>query len=135
MAPIYAIRLSATGDISLQGEQTSNDHIAWSLNRDGSHIATPLVYGGYLYNCRWNGVLGCYAAGDGKRLYLERLGGGTSAFTASPVSADGKIYLTSEEGDVYVVQAGPEYRLLAKNSLAEACMASPTISEGILLFR
>ncbi len=134
-APIYAIRLDASGDISLRGGQSSNEFVAWSLNRDGSYMATPIVYGGYLYNCRWNGVLSGYEPRSGTRLFQQRLGGGTSAFTASPVAADGKIYIASEEGDVYVVKAGAKYELLAKNPLGEVCMATPAISEGTLFFR
>ncbi len=135
MAPIYAIRLSARGDISLQGEQSSNEHVAWSANRDGSYMATPLVYGDHLYNCRWNGVLSCYQAETGTRLYQQRIGEGMSAFTASPVAADGKLYIAGEDGEVYVVKAGQAYQLLAKNSMGEACMATPAISEGMLIFR
>ena len=56
-------------------------------------------------------------------------------FTASPVAGDGKIYFTSEEGDVYVIQAGPEYKLLATNKMGEICMAPPAISEGNLFSR
>jgi outer membrane protein assembly factor BamB len=135
LSPIYAIKLGATGDISLQSDQSSNEYVVWSVNRDGSYMSTPLVYGDYLYNCRWNGVLASYEAKTGKRLYQERLGGGTSAFSASPVAADGKIYLCSEDGDVYVVKAGPTYQLLATNPLGEVCMATPAISEGMLLLR
>ena len=68
-------------------------------------------------------------------MYQERLGGGGGGFTASPVAADGKVYFTSEEGDVYVVKAGPKYELLATNALDEVTMASPAISEGTLYFR
>ena len=57
------------------------------------------------------------------------------AYTASPVAADGKIYYTSEDGDVFVVRAGPVYELLAKNQIGEVCMASPAISEGRLFIR
>ena len=135
MSPIYAVRLGAAGDISLRSGESSNEYVPWSLNRDGAYMATPLVYGGRLYNCRWNGVLGCYAARSGDRLYQQRLGEGTSAFTASPVAGDGKIYVASEEGDVYVIQAGPEYRLLARNSMGQVCMTTPAISGGMLLFR
>ena len=74
-------------------------------------------------------------ARSGDRLYQQRLGEGTSAFTASPVAGDGKIYVASEEGDVYVIQAGPEYRLLARNSMGQVCMTTPAISGGMLLFR
>lgn len=134
-APIYAIRLNAKGDISLPEGASRNEHVAWSVDRGGAYMQTPLVYGDYLYNCRDNGVLSCYRAVTGERLYQERLGGGTSGFSASPVAADGKIYFTSEVGDVYVVAAGPEFELLAVNSLDEIAMATPALSEGVLYFR
>jgi outer membrane protein assembly factor BamB len=135
MAPIYAVRLNATGDISLQGEQRSNDFIAWSQAREGAYMQTPLVLGDYLYNCRDNGVLSCYEARTGNRVYQVRLGDGRTGFTASSVAADGKIYYTSEDGDIHVVKAGPQYELLARNPMGEVCMATPAISEGMLLFR
>lgn len=135
MAPIYAIRANATGDISLTENERSNRYVAWSWPRDGSYILTPIVYGGYLYNSRWNGVLGVYDMRSGERLYQQRLAGGRSAFTASPVAADGKIYFASEDGSVFVVKAGPEFELLAENSMGEVLMASPAISEGVLFFR
>jgi outer membrane protein assembly factor BamB len=135
MAPIYAIRLTATGDISLKGDETSNQFVAWSAPRDGSYMTTPIAYGDYVYNCRWNGVLSCYEDKSGIRLYQERLGGGTSAFSSSAVAGDGKIFLPSEEGDIYVVKAGPRFEVLAKNSMDEICMASPAISGGVIYFR
>lgn len=134
-APIFAVRLNAEGDITLPDGESSNESIAWSVDRGGAYMQTPLVYGDYLYNCRDNGVLSCYRAVTGERLYRERLGGGTSGFSASPVAADGKIYFTSEVGEVYVVAAGPELELLAVNSLDEIAMATPAISEGVLYFR
>jgi outer membrane protein assembly factor BamB len=67
-------------------------------------------------------------------MYQERLGGGGS-YSASSVAADGKLYFTSEEGDVFVVRAGPRFELLATNSLDEIAMATPAISEGTLYFR
>jgi outer membrane protein assembly factor BamB len=134
-APIYAIRIDARGDISLGEGEDSNRYIAWSIPRGGAYMQTPLVYGTYLYNCRDNGVLSVYDAKSGDRKYQQRLGKGGGGFTASPVAADGKVYFTSEEGDVYVVKAGPEYELLATNPLDEVTMASPAISEGTLYFR
>jgi outer membrane protein assembly factor BamB len=135
MSPIYAVRLDATGDISLQGDQQSNRGIAWSVNRGGAYMQTPMIYGDYLYSCQINGILSCYEAKTGKLVYQERLGTGRTGFTASPVAADGKLYFTSEEGDVYVVKAGPEFKILATNSMGEVCMATPAISEGTLFFR
>jgi len=127
--------MSAAGDISLKQDQSASEHIAWSLNREGSYMGTPLVYGGLLYNCRWNGVLNCYSARDGTRQYQQRLGEGATAFTASPVASDGKIYIASEDGDVYVLKAGPTFQLLARNPMGEVCMATPAISEGMLIIR
>jgi outer membrane protein assembly factor BamB len=100
MAPIYAVRTSASGDISLTGADTTSDHIAWSQARGGAYMQTPLVYGDYLYNCRDNGVLSCYEAKTGRRVYEERLGTGRTGFTASSVATDGKLYFTSEEADI-----------------------------------
>jgi outer membrane protein assembly factor BamB len=134
-APIYAIKTTASGDISLAEGETSNQHIAWSQNREGAYMITPLVYGDYLYNCTWQGVLSAYEAATGTRMYQQRLGAGTTAFTASPVAADGKIYYASEEGDVFVVKAGPTFELVATNHLNEVTMASPAISDGVLYFR
>ena len=135
MAPLYAIRLHATGDISLKGEETSNESIAWSESHNGAYMQTPLVYGDFLYSLRNNGVLTCYVAKTGERVYRERLGRGRTGFTASPVAADGKLYFTGEMGDVYVVKAGAEFTLLGVNSIDDICMATPAISEGVLFFR
>lgn len=135
MSPIYAIRPSATGDITLQGDAQTNDHIAWSIPRGGAYMQTPLVYGDYLYNCRDNGVLTCYEAKTGKQIYQERLGTGRTGFTASSVAADGKLYFTSEEGEIFVVKAGAKFEVIATNPLGEICMATPALSEGVLFFR
>ena len=135
MSPVYAIRETATGDISLAENQTTNANIAWSVPRGGAYMATPIVYQDLLYVLGWNGVLLTFDARTGGRLYQERLGAGTTAFTASPVAADGKIYFMSEEGDVFVVKAARTFQLLATNSLGEIGMASPAISEGVIYFR
>ncbi len=135
VAPIYAIRLDASGDISLKPGETSNRFVAWSYPREGSYMSTPVVYGDYVYSIRINGVLICYNARTGERMYQTRLGGGTSGFSASPVAGDGKIFIASEDGDVYVVKAGPAYVLLATNTMGDVCMASPALSKGVMYFR
>jgi outer membrane protein assembly factor BamB len=135
VAPILAIRLNAEGDISLKPDETSNQFVAWSYPRDGAYMSTPIVYGEHLYNIKINGVLFCYEAKTGKRLYQERLGDGTTGFSASPVAGDGKIYFSSEDGDIYVVRPGPAFQLLAKNPMGGTCMASPAISAGVMFFR
>jgi outer membrane protein assembly factor BamB len=135
MAPIYAIRLDASGDISLGENATSNKYVAWSVPRDGAYMITPLIYGDYLYSSKNNGVLFCFEAKTGNRVYQERLGDGTTGFTASPVAAAGKLYYSSEDGDIYVVKAGPKFEVLAQNDMGDICMATPAISEGTLFFR
>lgn len=133
-APVYAIRTSATNDISLKDRATSNEHIQWAHMRIGNYMQTPLVYGDHLYCCRDSGIMAVYDARTGEKQYRARLAGGMG-FTASPVAADGKVYFTSEEGDVFVIKAGPKHELLAHNKLGEISMATPALSQGVLFFR
>lgn len=135
LAPIYAIKPTAKGDVSLSGGDTSNEGVAWAKLREGGYMQTPLVYGDHLYVCRDNGVLSCYDAKTGDQLYKQRLGKGRTGFTASAVAGDGKVFFTSEEGDVYVVKAGPKFEALSQNPLAEVCMSTPAISKGTIYFR
>ncbi len=132
--PIYAIKPGSTGDLTLKGEATTSDAIAWSTKRGGPYIPTPVLYRDQLYVLQNNGVIATYDVKSGQRIYQERLGSGGS-FSASPVAADGKVYFTSEDGEVFVVKAGPTYELLATNTVGEVLMASPAISEGVLFFR
>ena len=80
-----------------------------------------------------NGVLACYDARTGNRIYQERVG--TGYFTSSPVGGGGKLYFSNEEGDVYVVQAGPTFKLLGENHMGEVVMSTPAITDKLLLFR
>ena len=133
--PIYAIRPGGSGDLTLKDGKESSEFIAWSKQRGGPYMPTPIVYGELLYTCSNQGVLTAYNAKTGERVYQERLGGTGGAFTASPVASDGKIYLSSEDGDVFVVKAGPKYELLAKNPVGEVMMATPAISDGLVIVR
>ena len=133
--PLCAIREGATGDITPSTDTKLSDHIAWYLPRSGIYMQTPIVYGEYLYACGDNGALNCYEARTGKPIYHERLGNGTTGFTASAIAADGKLYFTSENGDIYVVQSGAEFKLLATNAMNETCMATPAVSDGMLIVR
>jgi outer membrane protein assembly factor BamB len=134
LAPLYAIRPTARGNITLE-EGTSNEHIAWSVPRNGAYMQTPIVYHDLLYSCSDRGILKCYDAATGKLKYRKRLGDGSSGFTASPVATDGKIYQVSEQGDVYVIKPGDAFEQIAHNTLGEITMASPAIASGHLLFR
>jgi outer membrane protein assembly factor BamB len=133
--PILAIRPGAQGDISLKEGQKSNAHIAWSKMRGGPYMPTPILYGPHLYTCSNSGVLTCYEAATGKEVYKERISGGGDSYTASPVAADGRLYFASEQGQVRVVKAGPEFQLLAVNKMDDYVMATPAISNGSLLVR
>ena len=133
--PIYAIRPGAAGDISLKPNETTNQHIAWSMQRGGTYMPTPLVYGEYLYTCANQGVMACYNPKTGERLYQQRIGDKGGSYSASPVAADGKIYLSSEDGEIFVVKAGPKYELLATNQMGEVLMATPAISDGMIFVR
>ena len=133
--PIFAIKPGARGEITLKGEQTQGEFIAWSTHHGGPYIPTPLIYRDHLYVCSNNGVLSAYDVRTGQRLYQERLGGTGGSFSASPVAADGKIYLSSEDGDIFVVKAGPTYELLATNPMGEVVMATPAISDGVIIIR
>jgi outer membrane protein assembly factor BamB len=132
--PIYAIRPGATGDISLKDGKTTSDAIAWSTEKGGPYMATPIVYGGYLYSCSTTGIIGCFEAKTGKKVYKDRLGG-EGGFTASPVAADGYVYFTGEESGIHVVKAGPNFELVAVNPLGDPCMATPAISDGMIFVR
>jgi outer membrane protein assembly factor BamB len=134
-APVFAIKETATGDISLAKDTTSNDSVVWSYPRGGGYMSTPLVYQGLLYIVNYNGVIMVYDARTGEKKYQERLASGTTAFTSSPVAADGKVYIASEDGHMLVLKAGPTYQVLADNDMMESTLATPALSEGLLLIR
>lgn len=131
-SPIYAIKPGVTGTIS---DDPEAGHMAWSTRKFGNYMQTPLIYGNELYCCRDNGILSCYDAKSGTPHYRKRLGSGGSGFSASTVAADGKVYVTSEDGEIYVIKAGMEFEVLAVNEMGETCMATPAISRGTLYFR
>jgi len=130
--PMYAFKPGAVGDISLKAGQETNDFIAWVSSKGSPYTPTPVIYGDLLYVCADNGVLSAYDAKAGTMVYQQRL---PSSFSASPVAADGKLYLSSEDGDVFVVRAGPKFELLATNVMGQPLMATPAISDGLLFLR
>jgi outer membrane protein assembly factor BamB len=134
LKPIYAIRTGAAGELALD-EAGRGPHVAWSTKSGGPYLTTPLVYGDLLYVLAENAVLTAYHAGTGERVYRQRVGDAGARFTASPVAAGGRIYLAGEDGEVYVVQAGLEYRELAVNPVGEQMMATPAIAGGTIVLR
>ncbi len=131
--PIYAIRPGSSGDISLAGRARSSDAIAWS-SVGGTYIPTPILYRGLFYTLNNNGIITAYEAETGERVYRARVGTGGS-FSASPVAADGRLYIASENGDVFVARAGREYVEIAHNEVNEVIMATPAISDGLIVIR
>jgi len=132
--PIYAVKVGSTGDLTLRDGKTTSDAIAWSQQRGGVYLPSPLAYGDHLYTVNNNGILTAYDAKTGNRIYQQRVGEGGS-FTASPIAAAGKLYITSEDGDVYVVKSGPQYELIAKNPFGEPILATPALAGDMLLVR
>ena len=119
--PIYAIR--------------PGGEVAWRTENGSPYTPTPIVYEGLLYVLRDNGVVTTYDVKTGTRVYQQRLATGTGGFSASPVAASGRIYFTSEDGDVYVIRAGRTYELLGTNRMGQVCMATPAISGDLLIVR
>jgi outer membrane protein assembly factor BamB len=134
-APIFAIRAGAIGNITLKEEKSTNKHVAWSIMKHGPYMPTPIIYRGYLYSINNNGRMECYDFETGEQIYREKISHRGGGFSASPVAADGKIYLSSEDGDIFIVKAGPNFEEIAKNDMGERLMASPAISDKLLYIR
>jgi outer membrane protein assembly factor BamB len=133
--PIFVLRAGARGDLTLAEGKTSSDAVVWSRERRGSYMPTPLIYGGVLYVLANNGVFDAYELASGEDLYRARIPHLGSGFSASPVAADGKIYLSNEDGDMIVLRAGRRFEHVATNPMGELLMATPALSDGVLYVR
>src|SRR6185369_6879674 len=129
---MYAFRPCAVGDISLKSGEDKNAFLAWTNSKGSPYTPTPIIYGDLLYVLSDNGVLSAYDAKTGANIYQQRL---PTSFSASPVAADGKLYLSSEDGDVFVVKAGRQYELISRNTMNQPLMATPALSNGMLILR
>jgi len=134
-APIFVLRAGATGDITLPEKASSGGNVVWTKERSGSYMPTPVIYQGRLYVLKNEGMLSSYDLASGEKLYETRLEKVGSGFSASPVAADGKLYLSGEDGDVFVVKAGPEFELITRNPMGQSLMATPAISQGMMFVR
>jgi len=132
--PIFAIRPEARGDITLDKESTTSESIVWSIKRGAAYMPTNLIYGDYLYNLRMNGNLTCFDAKTGEVIYKERIPD-AMGITSSGVASNGKLYYSLEQGDVVVVKAGSEFKILSRNPMDDILMASPAISDDMIFFR
>ena len=119
---VYAIRPSASGNVSLDDEA-----VIWSLDRGTPDVPTPLIHDGIVYLCDEVGVLRCFDAETGERYYQEATHG-RQRHRASPVLAGGHVYLTARDGRVTVVKAGKEFEIVAQNDTGEDQTATPAIS-------
>ena len=134
--PVYVIRPGATGDISLKKGETTNEFVAWSNPQLGTYNTSAVVYGDIFYTLLDRGFLMAHDARTGREIYTrQRVAPDASGFTASPWAYNNRVFALSEDGDTYVIQAGPEFSVLAKNSLGEMAMASPAIARGSLILR
>src|SRR4029453_4428988 len=106
------------GDLTLRSRQTSSGAIAWSWTGRGSYMPTPLAYNGVLHVPPNKGFLHPHELKTGAEVSRQRLPLVGSGFSASPIAADGKIYLSNEDGDMLVVRAGSTFELVATNSIA-----------------
>ena len=135
-SPVYAIKETAAGDISLKADSTSNDRVAWSAARSGGYMCTPLVYRGLVYVVRYNGVLNVFDAKTGEKKYetqarparrrrSPRPRSPTTARSTSPAR-------TARSMSSRQVR---NTRQIAMNEMATPVLATPAISEGRLLLR
>ena len=133
--PIFVVRPNALGDLTLPDGKASSDTISWSRTGRGSYMPTPLIYKGILYVLANNGLFDAYNLKTGAEIYRQRLPQVGSGFSASPVAADDKIYLSNEDGEVLVIAAGEKFALVSTNSMGELLMATPALSDGVMYVR
>ena len=122
-----AITLGGSGDLA--------DSVVWKYTKGTAYVPSPILYGEYLYLTSDRGVLTCLDAKTGEVKYEGGRVPIPASFTASPVAFDGKILLTSEDGDTFVVKAGPKHEIIATNSVGEPVYASPAVAAGNIFIR
>ena len=127
MQSASAVRPGGRGEVS-------QANIAWSERRGVPGVPSPLYYNGRLYTFQNGGIVFCRAAKTGEVLYNARLGV-PGYYYSSPVAADGKVYIASEEGAVVVLDAGPKFSVLATNKLDEAILATPALVDTSIYVR
>jgi outer membrane protein assembly factor BamB len=125
--PIIALKANGTGDI------TKNADFHWWSSARTPDVPSPLILGDLVYLCLENGDLVILRAKTGEQLDYQRVH--RQRHRASPVYADGRIYLTARDGRVSVVKAAEKVEIIAENDLAEDISASPAISNGVIYLR
>ena len=135
--PLFAIRPGASGDISLQDRENSNEFIAWCQKQAAPYNPSTLLYDGRIYVLYDRGFFACYDARTGKEIYgKQRLNAGR-AFTSSPWAYRGHIFCINEFGETFVIKAGDEFELVGKNKLhvEDMAMATPSFAGDQLIIR
>jgi outer membrane protein assembly factor BamB len=133
--PLFAIRPGASGNISLEKDQTSNQYIVWSQARAGTYLPSSLAYEGAIYSLTETGILNRFDAKTGKLIYKTRIDPTATAFTTSPWAYNGRLFCLSEEGQTFVIDAGEQFKLLHVNELDDMAQASPALVGDRLLIR
>ena len=124
---VMAIKLGASGDLG--------DSVIWKYSKGTAYVPSPILYGDYLYLTTDRGILTCLDAKTGEVKYEGGRIPIPATFTASPIAFEGKILLTSEDGDTFVVKAGPKHEILGTNSVGEPVYASPAVADGKIFIR
>jgi outer membrane protein assembly factor BamB len=122
--PGFAVDPTGSGDVTAT-------HTKWSINRIPEGIGSPIIVGGYVYRLHTPGVLRCMEVSSGKEVYSERLDGISSTWASPIADPDGRLFFANA-GRSYVVQAGPQFRVLAVNDLDDANHPSPAAANGRL---
>jgi len=110
----------------------SKTHVAWHIRSEAAYVPSPIAAGKYFFLVSDKGMASCLVAKTGKVMWSKQLG---RHHSASPVSADGRLYFLDDDGVMFVLDASPEFRLIEKNVLKESCFASPAISGGRIFIR
>jgi len=126
---LFAVQLGGSGDL------TGTSNIVWKREKGTGPTPSPLRYGDYLYLMSNKGILTCLDARTGEVRYEGGRVPVPATFTASLLAFGGKILLTSEDGDTFMVKAGPQHEVLRTNSIGEPVYASPAISGGKIFIR
>jgi outer membrane protein assembly factor BamB len=124
-----AIKLGGSGDL------TGSASVPWKYAKGTAYVPSPILYGDYLYLTTDRGILTCIDAKTGEVKYEGGRIPIPATFTASPVAFEGKILMTSEDGDTFIVKAGPKHEVLGTNSIGEPVYASPAIADGRIFIR
>jgi len=133
--PTFAVRPGGQGNLAPEGEFGESEHIAWYQGTSSSYNPSQIVYGDYLYTLYDRGFLTCHDAKTGEEVYGKQRFAPRGSFTASPWAYNGYLFFLSEDGLTYVVKAGPEFEIVARNDLEELCMACPAVVHDKLLIR